>query len=331
MKAYQFNKYHHPAKFQEIVQPKPQANEVLIKIKAAGLNPVDLKIQAGKMKILMHYHLPLTMGNELAGEVMKIGNQVTDFKVGDRVYARPSHAYTGTLTEMISLPINQIAHMPADLDYVSASGIPLTGLTSYQALIELGHVQPGQKVFIQAGAGGIGTIAIQIAKALGAYVATTASSANVKLVRELGADQVINYQTDYFADVLQNYDLAFDTLGGKYLADSFKILKPGAKLITINGLPDYKFGRTHGFSLAKSLLFGLASHKLTRLAKKADVQYDFLLMHASGQQLQMLTTMVEQHQLTPIIDSVYQFEDVAKAYQKLAKGHTKGKLIVKNI
>ncbi|USS89240.1 NADP-dependent oxidoreductase [Fructilactobacillus cliffordii] len=328
MKAFRFNRYGDPAENQRIPVPEIGADEVLVYIHNAGLNPVDYKVQAGKMKMIFPFHLPLTMGNEFAGEVAQVGSNVQDFQVGDQVYGRPDNQHTGTLADYIALDQNEIARFPAELDFQSASGVPLTGLTSYQALVELGHIQPGQKVFIQAGAGGIGTMAIQIAKALGAYVTTTASPQQTALVRSLGADQVLNYHETYFADVLFHYDMVFDTLGGQYLKDSFKILKPGGHLVTINGLPTYEFGQQHHLGMAKSLLFAVASAPLQRLAKKYHVHYDFLIMHPSGAQLQILSQMIANEKLLPIIDQIYDFGEAQAAYDYLESGHAHGKVIV---
>ncbi|USS88367.1 NADP-dependent oxidoreductase [Fructilactobacillus hinvesii] len=328
MKAFRFNHYREPAENQRIPVPTIGANEVLVYIHNSGLNPVDYKIQSGKMKIIFPFQLPLTMGNEFAGEVVQVGANVHDFRVGDRVYGRPDNQHTGTLADYIAIDQSEIALIPAELDYQSASGVPLTGLTSYQALVELGNIQPGQKVFIQAGAGGIGTMAIQIAKALGAYVTTTASPSKTALVRSLGADQVINYHEDYFADVLFHYDMVFDTLGGQYLKDSFRILRPGGRLVTINGLPTYQFGQDHHLGLAKSLLFSVASAPLRRFAKKHRVNYHFLIMHPSGSQLQILSQMIETEKLLPIIDRIYDFGEAQAAYDYLEGGHAQGKVIV---
>ncbi|USS93084.1 NADP-dependent oxidoreductase [Fructilactobacillus ixorae] len=328
MKAFRFNHYGDIAENQRTAVPTVGPQDVLVYVRNSGLNPVDYKIQAGKLKPLFSFQLPLTMGNEFAGEVVQVGSQVQNFVVGDRVYGRPDNEHTGTLADYIAVPAQEIARLPDDLDFQAASGVPLTGLTSYQALVELGHVQPGQKVFIQAGAGGIGTMAIQIAKALGAYVTTTASPEKTALVRSLGADQVINYHENYFADVLFHYDVVFDTLGGKYLRDSFKIVRPGGHVVTINGLPTYQFGQQHGCGLAKSLLFGAVSAPLRRLARKHRVHYDFLIMHPSGPQLQVLSQLIEAETLLPIIDRIYAFGETQAAYDYLESGHAQGKVIV---
>lgn len=329
MPAVQLIKYKHPFVKNTIPVPTINANEVLVAIKGAALNPVDIGIQSGKMRMIMPYKLPITVGNDFAGVIVQIGKNVTKFKVGDKVYGRPNDFKSGTLAQYIAISERGIALMPKNLDFVQAASIPLVSLTSYQALIEYGHLKPGQRVFIQAGSGGVGTIAIQIAKALGAYVATTASGKNSALVKSLGADKVIDYHTEYFADELRNYDIAFDTLGGNFLKDSFKILKAGGHVITLNGLPDYRFGVDHDLGRTRSILFEIASTHLRHLAKKYHVFYRFFIMHPSGSQLATITKFIEEGKVKPIIDKVYSYNQVFTAYDHLQSKHAPGKTVVK--
>lgn len=236
MQAYQFKSYQGPAAFATVATPQPAADELLVAVMAVGLNPVDYKIQAGKMKPLMKAKLPLTMGNEFAGTVVAVGKQVTGIAVGDRVYGRPDHQHAGTLAEYLTVPATQVAKIPEKLSFTEAAALPLTGLTSYQVLHDVANLQPQERVLIQAGAGGIGVLAIQMAKRMGAFVATTASAENADFLRQLGADQVIDYRKTDFSQVLHDYDLVFDTLGGRALQDSFQILRPGGQVISISGV-----------------------------------------------------------------------------------------------
>ncbi|KRN13185.1 alcohol dehydrogenase, zinc-containing [Fructilactobacillus fructivorans] len=328
MLALRLIKYRHPFVKDTIPVPQINDNEVLVSIRASSLNPIDYTIQSGKIKIIMPYKLPITVGNDFSGTVVRVGKKVTKFKLDDQVYGRPDDFQSGTLTEFIAINENDIAKTPRNLSLTDASAVPLTGLTSYQALIEIGKLKKGQKVFIQAGSGGVGTMAIQIAKAVGAYVATTTSKKNFDLVRSLGADQVIDYHTTDFSEVLKNYDSAFDTQGGKTLSKTFKILKPGGKLVTVNGIPTFKFGAQHHLGLLKSILFGIASSPLKLLAKKYHVEYTFFIMHPSGRQLDLLTNMIENHELKPIVDRAFPFSEVFEGFKLLESHHATGKVII---
>ncbi|MCM3768991.1 NADP-dependent oxidoreductase [Priestia aryabhattai] len=303
--------------------------EVLAEIHAASINPVDFKIRDGKVKLLVKYKMPLILGNDFSGVVAKVGAKVTRFKAGDEIYARPRKSKIGTFAEYIAIHEDDIALKPKNLSFEEAASIPLVGLTSYQALTDILQLQKGQKILIQAGAGGVGTFAIQLAKLMGATVATTASEAGANLVKSLGADEIINYKTEKFEEILKNYDAVFDTLGGEILEKSFGVIKGRGKIVSVSGLPNARFGKEYGSGFFKTLLFSAASHKLTVLEKKHNIQYTFLFMKPSGEQLRIIANFIETGKIKPIIDRVFPFGDAQKAMEYAESGRAKGKIILK--
>ncbi|MCS0791312.1 NADP-dependent oxidoreductase [Cytobacillus firmus] len=318
-----------PMRLAEMPTPEIGEYEVLAEIHAASINPVDFKIRDGKVKLLVKYKMPLILGNDFSGVVAKVGAKVTRFKAGDEIYARPRKSKIGTFAEYIAIHEDDIALKPENLSFEEAASIPLVGLTSYQALTDILQLQKGQKILIQAGAGGVGTFAIQLAKLMGATVATTASVAGANLVKSLGADEIINYKTEKFEEILKNYDAVFDTLGGEILEKSFEVIKSGGKIVSVSGLPNARFGKEYGSGFFKTLLFSAASHKLTALEKMHNVQYTFLFMKPSGEQLRIIANFIETGKIKPIIDKVFPFEDAQKAMEFAESGRAKGKIILK--
>lgn len=318
-----------PMRLVEIPTPEIDEHEVLAEIHAASINPIDFKIRDGKVKLLLRYKMPLILGNDFSGVIVKIGSKVTRFKVGDEIYARPRKSNIGTFAEYISIHEDDIALKPKNLSFEEAASIPLVGLTSYQALHDIVQLQKRQKILIQAGAGGVGTFAIQLAKLMGATVATTASKAGSDLVKSLGADKIINYKTEKFEDILENYDAVFDTLGGSTLEKSFRIIKNEGKIVSVSGLPNARFAKEYGSGFFKTLLFSVASSKLTKLEKKHNVQYTFLFMKPSGEQLRIIANYIETGKIKPVIDKIYSFEDAQKAMEYAESGRAKGKIILK--
>ncbi|WP_445477279.1 NADP-dependent oxidoreductase [Lysinibacillus irui] len=318
-----------PMRLAEMPIPEINEYEVLAEIHAASINPIDFKIRDGKVRLLIQYKMPLILGNDFSGVVVKVGKKVTRFKVGDEIYARPRKSKIGTFAEYISIHEDDIALKPKNLSFEEAASIPLVGLTSYQALHDIMQLQKGQKILIHAGSGGVGTFAIQLAKAMGTTVATTASEAGVNLVTSLGADQVINYKKENFEAILKNYDAVFDTLGGKTLEKSFKIIKNGGKIVSVSGRPNARFAKDYGSGLWKTLLFSAASRKLTALEKKHHAQYSFLFMKPSGDQLRIIADLIESGSIKPVIDRTFSFEEAEKAMKYAESGRAKGKIIVK--
>ena len=245
MKALVFNGYGGPDQiaFTDTARPVPRPDEILVQVYAAGLNPIDYMLPKGTFKPILHFQLPATLGSDLAGIVVEVGSRVTRFKPGDAVFASIFDLGTGALAEFAVVPENVAAHKPANLDFVQAASIPMVGLTSWQALKERAKLKPGQKVFIPAGSGGIGTFAIQLAKHLGAKVGTTTSTGNVDMVQSLGADEVIDYTKQEFEEVLRDYDAVLGTVRGDSLEKSLQILKPKSMIVSLVGPPDTAFAR----------------------------------------------------------------------------------------
>ncbi|MGE1010270.1 NADP-dependent oxidoreductase [Bacillus cereus] len=330
MKAMIIDKYGKvPMRMAEVPIPEINEYEVLAEIHAASINPIDFKIRDGKVKMLLKYEMPLILGNDFAGVIIKVGSKVTRFKIGDEIYARPRKNKIGTFAEYIAIHEDDIALKPKNLSFEEAASIPLVGLTSYQALHDIMQLQKDQKILIHAGSGGVGTFAIQLAKIMGATVTTTASEAGSDLVKSLGADQIINYKTEKFEEILKDYDAVFDTIGGTTLEKSFDIIKSGGSIVSVSGMPNARFGKEFGSGFFKTFLFSLASKKLTALEKKHNAQYSFLFMKPSGDQLRTIANYIEAGKIKPVIDRVFPFEDAQKAMEYSEAGRAKGKIIVK--
>ncbi|MFF9035408.1 NADP-dependent oxidoreductase [Streptomyces sp. NPDC014892] len=314
----------------EVPDPQVRADDVLVRVHAASINPLDRMIRDGEMKTILPYKVPFVLGNDLAGVVIEVGSAVTRFAVGDEVFARPDKDRIGTFAELIAVQQDDVALKPASLTMEEAASLPLVGLTSWQALVERAHIQPGQRVLIHAGSGGLGSIAIQLAKQLGAHVATTASTANIDLVKHLGADVVVDYKKQAFETVLHDYDVVLDSLGGQTLQKSLEVLKPGGKVISVAGPPDAALGRELGANPVIRLAMSALSFRIRRAARRRNVTYSFLFMKASGDQLRELTSLVEAGKIHPVVDTVFPFESAREALEYLEAGHAKaGKVVVK--
>ena len=330
MKALTFQRYgKSPAiGFSELPRPALKADELLVEVHAAGVNPVDNMIPTGLFKAALKFQLPATMGSDLAGVVVEVGSRVTRFKVGDAVFANIFDLGTGAIAEYAVVPETAAAPKPANLDFVQAASIPMVGLTSWQALKERIGLRAGQKVFIPAGAGGIGTFAIQLSKLLGAKVGTTTSTGNVALVRSLGADEVVDYKKQDFENVLRDYDAVLGTLRGDSIEKSIGILKPRGKIVSLVGPLDAAFARARRANVFLTVVFALMSRKIMRLAKKQNVDYSFLFARADGDQLTQIGQLLETQRIRPVIDRVFPFEQAKEALDYLAQGRAKGKVVV---
>jgi NADPH:quinone reductase-like Zn-dependent oxidoreductase len=330
MKALVFKRYGGPDQvtFVDIPRPAPKPDEILVQVHAAGLNPIDNMIPKGTFKPILKPQLPATLGSDLAGVVVEVGSRVTRFKPGDAVFASIFDLDTGALAEFALVPESAAALKPDNLDFVQAASIPMVGLTSWQALKERARLKPGQKLFVPAGSGGIGTFAIQLAKHLGAKVGTTTSTANVDLVRSLGADEVIDYKTQQFEDVLRNYDAVLGTVRGDAIEKSVRILKPGSAIVSLIGPPDAAFARARGMNFLMVFLFGLLSRKIIRHAGKRGGAYSFLFVHPDGGQLAEIGELLKAERIRPVIDKVFPFEQAKQALAYLEKGRAKGKVVV---
>ncbi len=330
MKALIFKRYGGPDQVMLADVPRPalKPDEILVQVHATGLNPIDYTIPKGTFKPILRFQLPATLGSDLAGVVVEVGSRVTRFKPGDAVFANIFDLGTGALAEFAVVPENAAAHKPANLDFVQAASIPMVGLTSWQALKERAKLKPGQKVFIPAGSGGIGTFAIQLAKHLGAKVGTTTSTGNVDLVQGLGADDVIDYKKREFEEVLRDYDAVLGTVRGDAIEKSLRILKSGGTVISLVGPPDAAFARARGMNFFMRLVFGLLSRKIIRHAKKRGVEYSFLFVHPDGRQLAEIGELLNAGRIRPMIDKVFPFDQAKEALGYLEKGRAKGKVIV---
>ncbi len=313
----------------EMPHPQLQENDVLVQVHAAGVNLLDSKIRSGEFKLILPYRLPLILGNDVAGVVVQVGRRVRRFKIGDKVYARPPQDRIGTFAELIAMNEDAVAMMPKKLTMEEAASIPLVGLTAWQALVERANLKKGQKVLIHAGSGGVGTIAIQLAKHLGATVATTTSTANLDLVKSLGADIAIDYKTTDFSEVLRDYDVVLNSLGTETLNKSLEVLKPGGKLISISGPPDPGFAKDQESSWFLKLVMRLLSYGIRKKAKRHRVSYSFLFMRASGQQLSEITSLIDSEVIRPVMDRVFPFESTDEALACVETGRAKGKVVVK--
>jgi NADPH:quinone reductase-like Zn-dependent oxidoreductase len=331
MKAYTISRYSEEDKLQLTEVPKPLAkeNEVLIQIHSASINQLDAKLKSGEFKLLLPYKFPLILGHDVSGTVVGVGAKVSHFKIGDEVFARPADFRIGTFAEFIAVNESDVALKPKNISFEEAASIPLVGLTVWQAFVEKAKLKKGQKVFIQAGSGGVGTIAIQLAKHLGATVATTTSADNFELVKSLGADVAIDYKTQDFETILKDYDLVLNSQDEKTLEKALRILKPGGKVISISGPPDTDFAKEIGLNLfMKSAIFFL-SRKVRSQAKKLGVDYTFLFMKANGKQLSEIGKLIEKEVIRPVIDKVFPFEQMNDAMSYVSSGRAKGKVIVK--
>jgi NADPH:quinone reductase-like Zn-dependent oxidoreductase len=331
MRAYVLARYGGPdgAGLMDVPPPATGSRDVLVAVRAAGLNPVDFKFRQGKLRVIYRPRLPLVLGNELAGEVMAVGGDVTRFRVGDRVFARVAKDRAGAFAEQASVDEDCVAHMSRDLDFASAAAVPLAALTALQALRDELGVKPGQKVFISGGAGGVGTFAIQIAKWLGAHVTTTASKRGEALVRSLGCDEVIDYTTQDISGLKDRFDAGFDLIGGKTLEQMFDIMKPGTRIVSVAALPEPQAAiKDLDGSRVLAALFWLISYGQRSRARRAGVSYRFLFMHPSGSDLALLAELIEQGKLKVIIDKTYPFARISEALAYVESGHAKGKVVV---
>ncbi|MBB3929273.1 NADPH:quinone reductase-like Zn-dependent oxidoreductase [Kaistia hirudinis] len=330
MKAFILDKYKKGGtlRFGDMPEPVLRDDDVLVEIRAAGLNPLDSKIRDGAFKPLLPYRPPFILGHDMAGIVVRVGSKVRRFKPGDEVYARPRDGHVGTFAEAISVNEADLALKPKNLTMAEAAAVPLVGLTAWQALVERAGLRKGQKVLIHAGSGGVGTFAIQLAKHLGATVATTTSTANVELVKSLGADVVIDYKKQGFDKVLSGYDVVLNSLDGDTLQKSLSVLKPGGKLISISGPPDPQFARQQGLIWFLRQVMRLLSSGIRRKAKARNVGYSFLFMRADGRQLGEITSLIEAGIIRPIMDRVFPFEATNEALTYIDTGRSKGKVVV---
>ena len=310
-------------------EPTLKEDDVLVQVHSAGVNSLDSLIRNGDFKLFLPYKPPFVNGHDVAGVVTKVGSKVSKFKIGDEVYSRPSDYRIGTFAEKISINQNDVAMKPKNISMEEAASISLVGLTAWQALVEIAKVKKGQKVFIQAGSGGVGTFAIQLAKHLGATVATTTSAANIELVKSLGADIVIDYKSEDFETKLKGYDVVLHSnRDKKILEKSLRILKSGGQLISLTGPPTPEFAKQLGLAWHLKFITKILSSGAKKYAKKLNVNFTFLFMRAEGSQLSHITELIESGVIKPVVDRVFPFEQTNEAMAYVETGRAKGKVVV---
>lgn len=315
---------------EDLPVPLPGPGDLLVKVHAASVNPLDFKIRQGQTRLILRYRFPLVLGNDLSGVVAEAGPGATRFRPGDAVYARLDKDRIGAFAEFALVRERAAAPKPATLGHVEAAAVPLAGLTAWQALRDIGKLQAGHKVLIHAGSGGVGTLAIQLARHLGATVATTVGARNAELVKRLGADIVIDYQTTRFEDVVRDFDLVFDTQGGDTLKRSFQVVRRGGTVVTVGGLPDAEFAREWGLSPVLGLALRFLNRKITRLALQRDVRFKYLFMRADGGQLAEIGALIDHGQgvLRPVIDRVLPLDQAKEALAYVESGRAVGKVVI---
>jgi NADPH:quinone reductase-like Zn-dependent oxidoreductase len=311
----------------EVPDPTIGPRDVLVRVSAASINPLDKMVRNGEFKLLLRYRLPFVLGHDLAGVVTAVGADVRGFRVGDEVYARPRDLRIGAFAEFVAIDHADIALKPKSLTMEESAAVPLVVLAAWQALVDLARVKPGQKVLVHAGAGGLGSTVIQIARHLGLYVATTAHGNDEEKVRSLGATEVIDYTKANFAEVLSGYDVVLDSLGGDNLAKSMTVLKPGGLAISVVGPPDAAFAQQIGRPFLKPVM-ALMSHRVRAHARKLGVRYSFFFMRANGEQLKALALLYDAGVLRPVLDRTFPFDETPEAMAYVEQGRAKGKIVV---
>ena len=314
---------------QDIPVPVPEDDEILVRIMAAAVNPLDNMIIHGEVKLIVPYKVPLIMGNEFSGIVEKAGKKATRIKAGDRVYGRMPLKKIGAFAESAAVKESALAHIPDYLSFEEAAAVPLTALTAMQAF-EIMQVKPGESVFISGGTGSLGAMAIPVARSLGLHVYTNGSAENEERVRKLGAEKFIDYKKENYAEVLSDVDHVLDTLGDRALPDEFKVLKQGGSLVSLRGMPNGRFAKRSGMSLAKRILFQAAGRKYDKMAAAKNQTYDFLFVHEDGNQLEKIASLFDKdHPLETSIDTEFSLDQINDALAKVRRGGSKGKTIIK--
>lgn len=311
----------------EIPDPVCGENDVLVRVKAAGVNPLDNMVTRGEVKLIVPYAFPLVMGNELAGEVEAVGAKVTAFAPGDRVYGRLPLGKIGAFAEKCAVDAGALAKIPDYLSYEEAAAVPLTALTASQAF-ELLNAKAGDTVFLSGGTGSLGAMAIPILHAKGLRVITSGSAKNRERVLSLGAERFIDYKTEDYAEVVRDVDCVLDTVGEKELEKEFSILKPGGTLVSLKGMPNRAFAKRQGFGALKQMLFGFAGKKYDDMAKRRNQQYHFMFVHSDGRQLQEISDLFARLEIRPSVDAVFPLEEADAALKKIASGGSRGKTIL---
>lgn len=332
MKAAQIKKYTKGIKVSvnEVFIPEPNENEVIIKVIAAAVNPLDILQLTGSVRLIQDYRMPLTLGNECSGIVEKTGNNVKDFRAGDRVYTRLPINRIGAFAEYAAVDHEALAKMPSGYDFVTAAAIPLAGLTAYQGLIEELEVQAGKALLITGASGGFGQVAVPIAKSMGLRVIVTGNTRSKDKLLKMGADQYIDYKKENYWEVLSDVDYVIDTLGANEFEHELSVLKKGGRLLSLRTAPNRMFAKRNGFSWLKTVLFTLAGSKFDSAARKQGKEYRFMFVRSSGDQLKQVTEIVEKYHIMPDIESrTFSLSQVNEAVELMANGKLNGKIIIR--
>jgi NADPH:quinone reductase-like Zn-dependent oxidoreductase len=311
----------------DVPAPSVGPRDVLVDVRAASINPLDKMVRNGEFKQLIKYQRPFVLGHDLSGVVTEVGTDVRGLKVGDEVYARPRDLRIGAFAEQIAIDVDDLALKPRSLSFEEAAAVPLVALAAWQALVEVADLQAGQKVLVHAGAGGLGSTVVQVAKHLGAHVATTAHADDVEKVRRLGADEVIDYTQQDFTQVVSGYDVVIDSLGPASLEKSLTVLRPGGLAISVVGPPDPQFATQLGQPLLKPVM-AVLSRKVRRRARTLGVRYSFFFMRASGTQLASLAALYDDGTLRPVLDRTFPFDRTLDAMAYVEHGKAAGKVVV---
>lgn len=332
MKAAQIKKYTKGIKVSvnEVFIPEPNENEVIIKVMAAAVNPLDILQLTGSVRLIQDYRMPLTLGNECSGIVEKTGNNVKDFRAGDRVYTRFPINRIGAFAEYAAVDREAMAKMPSGYDFVTAAAIPLAGLTAYQGLIEELEVQAGKTLLITGASGSFGQVAVPIAKSMGLRVIVTGNTRSKDKLLKMGADQYIDYKKENYWEVLSDVDYVIDTLGANEFEHELSVLKKGGRLLSLRTAPNRMFAKRNGFSWLKTVLFTLAGSKFDSVARKQGKEYRFMFVRSSGDQLKRVTEIVEKYHIMPDIESrTFSLSQVNEALELMANGKLNGKIIIR--
>jgi len=315
-------------KVADVAVPGTGPLDLLVQVHAASVNPLDVKTRNGELTTLLRYRFPLVLGNDLSGVVANVGAQVTRFKKGDAVYARLDTDRIGAFAEFAVVREGAAALKPTNVTFEEAASLPLVALTAWQALVEIGKLGANQRVLVHAGSGGVGSVAIQLARHLGARVFTTVGRRNVELVKRLGADVAIDYRSERFEDVAKNCDVVLDSAGGATLVRSFECVKPGGVVVSIGGTPSAAFARRWGLNPLVVLAIRVMSRKATAAARRHNARYEYLFMRADGGQLREITRLVEGGVIRPLVDRVFPLEQVRDALAYSESGRATGKVVV---
>lgn len=331
MKAVQIEKYSHNIKavVKNIDTPAVNDDDILIKVISAAVNPLDLLIMKGNIKLIQNYKMPLTLGCECAGIVEKTGRNVKNFKAGDKVYTRLPQNKIGAFAEYVAVDEKYAAKMPENCGFNEAAAVPIAALTIYQALTEELLLKENGTLLITGGSGSFGQIAVPFAKLFNQNVIVTGSKRAENHILSLGADKFIDYKKEQYWETLSDIDYVIDTTNSKDFTHSFSVLKKGGTLISLKGIPNKEFAEKNHFSFAKKMLFSLAGVKYDKEAAKQHKKYKFLFVRADGTQLQKITEIIEKNNIKPVIhENIFKLEQINDALNLLANGHINGKIVI---